>query len=148
MSDPAARELTTDDELATLLAGVRRVAVLGAQPASKADRAAHYVPAYLAAAGIDVIPVATYDVGVPEIFGHAVRRTVSEAGAVDLVDVFRKASDLPGHLDDLLAARPRAVWLQSGIRDDALAARLIAAGISVVQDRCLMVEHRRLARGG
>ena len=65
---------------------------------------------------------------------------------IDLVDVFRRPQDLEGHLDDLLRSCPRAVWLQSGIRNDAFANRLTAAGIDVVQDRCLMVEHRRLVR--
>ena len=59
---------------------------------------------------------------------------------VDLVDVFRRPKDLPAHLDDLLAARPRAVWFQSGIRNDEVAAELAQSGIDVVQDRCLMVE--------
>ena len=71
-------------------------------------------------------------------------RTVSEIpGEIDIVDVFRRPSDLAGHLDDLLAKRPRAVWLQSGIRDDGFAEKLSAAGIDVVQDRCLMVDQRR-----
>ena len=70
-------------------------------------------------------------------------RTVAAIGKqVDLVDVFRRPSDLPQHLGDLVAAAPRAVWLQSGIRDDAFARALVAAGISVVQDRCLLVELR------
>jgi hypothetical protein len=63
---------------------------------------------------------------------------------VDLVDVFRRAKDVPPHVDDLLAKRPRAVWLQLGIRSDEAAERLARAGIDVVQDRCLMVDWRRL----
>ena len=64
----------------------------------------------------------------------------------DLIDVFRASAHVPGHTDEILALpwKPRAVWLQEGIRDDASAARLEAAGIAVVQDRCIMVEHRRL----
>jgi hypothetical protein len=65
---------------------------------------------------------------------------------IDVVDVFRRPQDLPAHLDDILAAKPAAVWLQSGIRNDAFAGELARAGIAVVQDRCLMVEHRRFAR--
>ena len=64
-------------------------------------------------------------------------------GDVDLVDVFRRPGDVPGHLDDILAKHPRAVWMQLGIRNDAVANRLIAEGIDVVQDRCLLVDHRR-----
>ena len=64
---------------------------------------------------------------------------------LDLVDVFRRSEDIPAHLDDLLAKRPTAVWFQSGIRNDEVAESLAHAGIKVVQDRCLMVEHRRYA---
>jgi predicted CoA-binding protein len=75
------------------------------------------------------------------MLGEPVHRTVSGIGErVDLVDVFRRAKDIPAHLDDLLAAEPRAVWFQSGIRNDEAAERLARAGIDVVQDKCLMVE--------
>jgi predicted CoA-binding protein len=60
------------------------------------------------------------------------------------VDVFRRSEALMGHLDDILAARPRLVWLQSGIVNEAFAETLRQAGIQVVQDRCLMVVHRQL----
>ena len=65
-------------------------------------------------------------------------------GEVDLVNVFRRAQDVPPHVDDILAKQPKAVWLQTGIRHDAVAEQLARAGIDVVQDRCLMVEVRRL----
>ena len=82
-----------------------------------------------------------------EILGAPVVRSLGEiSGTVDLVNVFRRAEDLPAHLDALLALRPPAVWLQSGIRDDDFARALTRAGIDVVQDRCLMVEHRRMTR--
>jgi hypothetical protein len=69
---------------------------------------------------------------------------------VDMVDVFRRAEHLPGHLADILAMTPRpgVVWLQLGIRHDAFAARLAQAGIDVVQDRCTMADHRTLGLGG
>jgi len=60
------------------------------------------------------------------------------------VDVFRRAEDIDAHLEDILAAKPGAVWFQSGIRNDAAAERLARAGIKVVQDRCLMVDYRRM----
>jgi len=56
------------------------------------------------------------------------------------VNVFRRPSDIPAHLEDLLASRPRAVWFQLGIRHDEAAETLARAGIDVVQDRCLLVE--------
>jgi len=85
------------------------------------------------------------------VLGERCVATLAElAEPADLVDVFRAPQHLPGHTDEILALRPlpRAVWLQLGIRDDASAERLAAAGIRVVQDRCLMVEHRRLLPGG
>jgi predicted CoA-binding protein len=142
------RSFTRDEDLAALLRRARRVAVLGIKTEAQGTQPAHYVPAYLAAAGYEVEPVPVYYPDVTEILGRRVFRTVTAVpGPVDIVNVFRRPEDLLGHLDDLLAAAPRAVWLQSGIRSDALAAQLLAAGVDVVQDRCIMVEHRRLGAG-
>jgi predicted CoA-binding protein len=92
-----------------------------------------------------VVPFPVYYPDAEEILGQKVFRTVAAVpGEIDLVDVFRRPSDLPQHLDDLLAKKPKAVWFQSGIRNDEVALALAEAGIQVVQDRCLMVEHRRL----
>jgi len=102
-----------------------------------------YVPQYLAWAGLHVIPVPVYDLHLDEILGQKVfRRLADIPGELDLVDVFRRSEDIPSHLDDMLAKRPRVVWFQSGIRNDEVAETLARAGIKVVQDRCLMVEHR------
>ena len=80
-----------------------------------------------------------------QILGRPVFRAVADVpGPIDLVDVFRRPADVPGHVPDLVAKSPRAVWLQAGIRNDAAAETLAKAGILVVQDRCLMVEWRRL----
>lgn len=139
-----ARILERDGEITELLRGVRRIAVLGMKTEAQGGQPAFYVPEYLARVGYEVIPVPVYYPDVTEILGRPVYRRVADVpGELDLVDVFRRSRDLPPHLDDLIAARPRAVWLQSGIRDDDFARRLVAAGISVVQDECLMVEVRR-----
>ena len=80
-----------------------------------------------------------------EILGRQVYRKLADVpGDIDLVDVFRRPNDVPGHVEDLLAKRPRAVWMQLGIRNDEAAEALARAGILVVQDRCLMVDWRRL----
>lgn len=130
--------------LAALLDRSRTIAVLGIKPASQPWQPAYYVPRYLAQSGFEVIPVPVYFPEVTEILDRPVYRSVRAIGRrVDIVDVFRRAEHLAQHLDDLIGARPRAVWLQSGIRHDTLAARLMREGIDVVQDRCLMVEHRR-----
>lgn len=136
--------LETPAEISALLAATWRIAVLGIKPESHDDQPAHYVPAALAAVGYQIVPVPVYYREVTSILGQPVyRRLVEVPGEIDLVDVFRRPSDLRGHLDDLLAAKPRAVWLQTGIRDDAFAAVLAEAGMLVVQDRCLMVEQQR-----
>ncbi|MGZ7080769.1 MAG: CoA-binding protein, partial [Thermoanaerobaculia bacterium] len=74
-------------------------------------------------------------------------RSVAAIGRqVDMVNVFRRPNDIPPHVDDIIAARPKFVWLQLGIRNDDAARKLAEAGIKVVQDRCLMVEEGRLHR--
>ncbi len=131
-------------EFDRLLPRLHRIAVLGIKPESRADRPAHIVPAYLRRVGYEIVPVPVYYPDVSEILGRQVYRTVARIpGRVDVVNVFRKPADLMPHLEDLIAARPRLVWMQTGIRNDDFAARLLAAGIDVVQDECLMVEDRR-----
>jgi predicted CoA-binding protein len=130
-----------------LLRHARRIAIIGIKPESKADQPAHYVPAYLQRAGYEIIPVPCYFPEVPNILGEPVYRTLTDVpGDLDLVVIFRRPADVPRHLDELLAKRPAAVWMQSGIRHDAVAEQLARAGIQVVQDRCTMVEHRSLSR--
>jgi predicted CoA-binding protein len=134
------------DELKELLANTKRIAVLGIK--TESYQPAYYVPQYMAAAGVEVVPVPVYYPNATEILGQKVYRKLSDIpGEIDLVDVFRRSEDIAQHLDDILAKKPKAVWFQSGIRNDEVAAKLAQAGIKVVQDRCLMVEHRRLARG-
>ena len=142
------RLIESDADLRALLSRVRRIAVLGIKTESQRGQPAIEVPRYLERAGFDVIPVPVYYPEVEQILRRPVFRRVADIpGDVDLVNVFRRPKDLAPHLDDLLAKRPGAVWLQEGIRDDAFAEALLAAGIDVVQDRCLMVEHRRLGAG-
>ncbi|HET7824132.1 MAG TPA: CoA-binding protein, partial [Anaeromyxobacter sp.] len=102
---------------------------------------------YLASAGLEIVPVPVYYPEAKEILGRPVYRKLADVpGEIDVVDVFRRPSDVPKHLEDLLAKRPRAVWMQLGIRNDAVAEALAREGILVVQDRCLMVEWRRFGR--
>ena len=139
--------LTSGDEIRTLLRTVSRVAILGARPASMAHKAAYYVPEAVQRMGLSIVPIVVHGHQDAQILGEPVyRRLVDVPGQLDLVDVFRRAEDLPAHVDDILARAPRAVWLQSGIRNDEVAERLARAGIQVVQDRCLMVDYRGLAR--
>ena len=138
-----ARLLDQPRDLDELLAGVKTVAVLGIKTDAQSDQPAYYVPAYCKSIGLTIVPVPVYYPDAKRILDEPVHRALADIPIpIDLVDVFRRPADLAAHLPDLLAAKPRAVWLQSGIRDDAFAAHLIAAGIDVVQDRCLMVELR------
>lgn len=139
--------LVEDDEEALRIAReVRRVAVLGIKPESRRHKPAHYVPAYLQEAGVEIVPVPVYYPEVTSILGRPVVRDLRAVSPpVDMVNVFRRSEHVPQHVDDLLALAPPVVWLQLGIRNDAAAERLARAGIRVVQDRCLLVYHRRAA---
>jgi uncharacterized protein len=140
--------LVRDDAgMAEIFRNARRVAVLGIKPESKAGQPAHYVPRYLQEEGYEVIPVPVYYPDIEEILGERVYRTLMAVpGEIDLVNVFRRPKDIPQHVDDIIAKSPRAVWFQLGIRHDEAAEQLARAGIRVVQDRCSMVDHRRLTR--
>lgn len=137
------RILEEDEDVADVLRNSKRLAVLGIKPESRDSRPAHYVPAYLQRNGYEIVPVPVYYPDVTEILGEQVFRTVAEVpGEVDMVVVFRKPNDVTGHIEDIIAKKPRVVWMQLGIRNDAAAERFTEAGIDVVQDRCTMVEHR------
>ncbi len=142
------KHLIDDSEgIARIVRDSRRIAVLGIKPESRRGQPAFDVPAYMAEHGYEILPVPVYYPNVTTILGQpVVRRVVDAPPPIDLVNVFRRAPDIPPHVDDILAARPRAVWFQLGIRNDAAAERLARAGIDVVQDRCLLVEHGQRVR--
>ena len=135
--------ITSSAEIRNLLNETRTIAVLGIKTEAQAGQPAFYVPAYLQTAGFQIIPVPVYYPQATQILGQQVfRRLVDIPTDVDLVNVFRLSQDVPRHVEDILAKMPKAVWLQSGIRNDAVAETLAKTGIKVVQDRCLMVDHR------
>jgi len=139
--------LSSDDELRELLKNTKTIAVLGIKPETHSFQPAYYVSKYMADAGYEVIPVPVYYPDVTEILGEKVYRNLNAVpGEIDLVNVFRRSEDIPKHTDEILSKRPKAVWFQLGIRNDAVAEILADAGIKVVQDLCLMVEHRALLR--
>ncbi len=130
-------------DIVRILGSSKVIAVLGAH--SDPQRPACYVPAYLHEQGYRVLPVNPTLVG-NELWGQPVRASLTELDEpVDMVDVFRAASALPSHLEELLAMDPlpKVVWLQLGIRHEAVAAALTEAGIEVIQDRCTLADHRR-----
>ena len=140
--DWRARLLDRDEEIKALLERTRRIAVLGIKT-PESGQPAYYVPRAAQQAGYEIVPVPVYYPDVTEILGQPVYRRLADIpGDVDLVNVFRRPQDIPPHLDDILAKRPKAVWMQSGISHPQVAERLAREGIEVVQDRCLMVELR------
>ena len=139
--------LTTDDEIRELLQNTKTIAVLGIKPETHASQPAFYVPKYMADAGYEIIPVPVYYPEVTDILGKTVYRDLRDIpGEIDLLNVFRRSEDIPKHTLEILEKKPKAVWFQLGIRNDGVAERLADAGIKVVQDLCLMVEHRALIR--
>ena len=141
--------ITNAAEIRNLLNETRTIAVLGIKTEAQANQPAFYVPNYLQNARFQIIPVPVYYPQARQILGQQVfRRLVDIPIDVDLVNVFRRSHEVPLHVDDILAKMPKAVWLQSGIRNDAVAEALAKAGIQVVQDRCIMVDHRYLQNRG
>ena len=139
--------LTTDDQIRDLLTNTKTIAVLGIKPESHRSQPAFYVSEYMANAGYEIIPVPVYYPEVTEILGKPVYRDLNDIpGDIDLLNVFRRSEDIPKHTEEILSKKPKAVWFQLGIRNDQVAEQLAEAGIKVVQDLCLMVEHRTLMR--
>ena len=133
-----------DRALKALLEGTRTIAVLGIKDAAHED--AFRVPRYMQRAGFAIRPVSPK---LREVLGEPAVASVGElAEPVDMIDVFRAPEHIPAHVDEILAMKhkPSSVWLQLGIAHPSTA-RLEAAGIAVVEDLCLMVEHARLFRG-
>jgi predicted CoA-binding protein len=127
------------DTARPIVAAARRIAVVGASP--NAARPSHTVAAYLQRAGYEIVPVRP---GVAELLGVPAWPdlvSAAAAGPIDVVDVFRRSEFIAELVPQLLAVRPKLVWLQLGIRDDRAADTLREAGIVVVQDHCLKVAH-------
>lgn len=141
------KRIESPEDLARLLGEAKTVAVLGIKTELQSNQPAFYVPAYAAKAGLEIVPVPVYYPEATEILGKPVYRTLASIGRpIDIVDVFRKPTDLMAHLADMVAAKPKTVWLQSGIRSAELCEALLAEGIDVVEDRCLLVELRAVGR--
>ncbi len=125
--------------LGELLRAAHRIAVVGLSP--KPERPSHGVAAYLQRAGYTIIPI--HPAGGTTL-GERVYpdlRSAAAAGPIDIVNIFRRSEHIPALLDALLEIRPHLVWMQQGIRHDEVARSLEAAGIEVIMDRCLAVDH-------
>jgi predicted CoA-binding protein len=124
------------EEIRNLIRQTKRIAVLGIKTDAQADQPSVYVPMYLKKTGFEIIPVPVYYPEATVILGETVyRRLIDIPGDIDMVDVFRRPNDINGHIEDILAKKPKSIWFQSGIRNDTAAEIFAKAGIKVVQDR-------------
>lgn len=141
---PASTDL--DELLQRVLESAATIAVVGMKDDLQED--ACRIPAYMAEHGYAIVPVNPKLERAIGRDAYGTLRAVSAAGVrVELVNVFRASENVEGHIDDILSMDPlpRCVWLQLGIHHGPSASRLREAGIDVIQDRCIMVDHRRLA---
>jgi predicted CoA-binding protein len=137
--------LDRDEQIRELIKETKTIAVLGIKTEAQSFQPAFYVPKYMQDRGFKIIPVPVYYPEATEILGEKVYRRLADIpDEIDMVNVFRRSNDIPPHVADILAARPKSVWLQAGIRHDEAARAFAENGIKVVQDLCLMVEHRYL----
>ncbi len=121
--------IESPSQIKQLLENTHRIAVLGIKP--DPSQPANYVPEYAERAGYEIVPVPVYYKELTEMMGKK---------------VYRKLVDIPPHVEDIIAKKPKSVWFQLGIRNDAAAEKLARAGIDVVQDHCLLVELGRIGR--
>lgn len=137
--------LERPEQIKRLLENTHRIAVLGIKP--DPAQPAHYVPDYAQRAGYEIVPVPVYYPELTDLLGEKIYRKLSDIpGEIDMVNVFRRPKDIPAHIDDIIAKKPRSVWFQLGITNDEAAEKLARAGIDVVQNHCLLVELQRIGR--
>lgn len=134
--------ITNDEEIVNLLTSSHTVAVVGLS--DKPERDSYQVAFYLKSQGYRIIPV---NPNLTEALGeraYASLADIPDSIAVNVVDIFRKPEYIPEVVDQAIARKVRGVWMQKGLVHNAAAQRARAAGLIVVMDRCMMVEHRRL----
>ncbi len=134
--------MTLPADIAGILAGTHTIAVVGLSP--NPQRASFDVARYLQVNGYRVIPV-NPNAGVPQILGEKVYASLLEASKaekIDLVNCFRNSHDIPPIVDEAIAIGAKAVWMQLGITHPEAALKAERAGLKVVQDRCLKIDHR------
>lgn len=135
----------SDEEIKAILESARTIAVVGLS--DNPQRESYQVAAYLKAQGYRIIPV---NPNIKEVLGEPAYSTLSDipkAIEVDVVDIFRRPEFIPEIVDQAIARGAKAVWMQKGLVHNAAADKARAAGLVVVMDRCMMVEHRRRLQG-
>jgi hypothetical protein len=136
----------SDETIRQILKDCRTIAVVGIKDESHEYEAAHSVPAYLYARGFKIIPVNPY---YKSVFGIPTLRSLNEINEpVDIIQVFRAPGNVMPHAEEALKLmpRPKVFWMQTGIRNQEAAFKLARAGIKVVQDHCMYMDHLRLFR--
>ena len=135
--------ITADNDLRSILSTASSIAVVGAS--RKPWRASHDITRYLLEAGYTVFPV---NPAYPEVLGRRCYPELAAIGVpVDIVNVFRNSEELPGVVRDAIAIKARTVWMQPGVVNDEAALAAEEAGLNVIMDRCIAVDHRWLCRG-
>ncbi|HYW55831.1 MAG TPA: CoA-binding protein [Polaromonas sp.] len=134
------------EQIPRILSRLRTIAVVGLSP--KPHRASYDVSSYMQSQGYRIIPI---NPNATEVLGEKAYATLHDAAKhekIELVNCFRNSEDIPPIVDDAIAIGAQAVWMQMGISHSAAAAKAEAAGLLVVQDHCIMVDHRRLQSRG
>jgi predicted CoA-binding protein len=139
------RRLASDEDLATLLRKVRTIAVVGLSP--HPDRDSHRVSAYLQRAGYRILPIHPAGLTILGEPSYPSLAAIPSDLPVDLVDVFRRPDALPAVVEDAIRLGPPALWFQFGVTHREAEEAALAAGMDLIVDRCIMVEHRRLVAG-
>jgi predicted CoA-binding protein len=139
---PAGRLITDKETIQEILRSSRTIAVVGLSP--KPDRDSHRVGRYLIENSYEIIPVRPAQ---KEILGRKAYRSLEEVpGPVDIVDVFRRSDQIPAVAEAAMPLGPRVFWMQLGIENHDAALQLTAAGIDVVMNRCIKLEHEAMKR--
>jgi predicted CoA-binding protein len=134
--------LTTDDELRAVLERSRTIAIVGLS--NRPERDSYRVGSYLLQAGYTIVPV---NPTLRDVFGLQVFPDLRSINVpVDLVDIFRRPEFIPDIIETALTIGVRVIWMQFGATHLESARRASDAGLAVVPDRCIMIEHRRLMR--
>jgi predicted CoA-binding protein len=134
------RIITEDNDVKAILQTCKTIAVVGLSP--KTDRDSYRVAQYLKDHGYTIIPIRPAQ---QEILGEKAYPSLDDVKlSVDIVDVFRKSEDIMPHAEEALRLKPKVFWMQLGIENQEAAGRLTEAGIDVIMNQCIKVEHERL----
>jgi predicted CoA-binding protein len=134
--------MSAEDRL-RILERYRRIAIVGLS--ANPMRPSHFVAIYMLSKGYDIIPVNPRE---KQILGRACYASVRDApGPIEIVDIFRETAAVPGVVEDAIAAGAKVVWMQLGIVHEEAAERARQAGLEVVMDRCVKIEHARFFGG-